>query len=197
VISSTIVGYDHIRDRLLSPIYVPLTLILLILADTLVNSYRRRFSNRLVNSCLAIGIAIWLLYPISSTAIKAVKLNSNGRGFASKAWVESETVKYLNDHQTLKSECTFYTNGTDITYLLADLPSKTSPIATEYYSSVVINTISSFKGTWPKESNACLVWFDKINRNYLYTVDQLQKIANIEPIALLEDGAIYTIARKK
>jgi hypothetical protein len=197
VISSTIVGYDHIRDRLLSPIYVPLTLVLLVLADAFVDSYRRRFSNRLVNSFLAIGIAIWLLYPISSSAIKAIKLNSNGRGFTSKAWVESETVKYLNEHRALKSECTFYTNGTDIAYLLADLPSKTSPVATEYYSSVAVNTISSLKGTWPKENNVCLIWFDKINRNYLFTVDQLQKIANIEPIALLEDGAVYTVARKE
>lgn len=196
VISSTIVGYDHIRDRLLSPIYVPLTLVLLILADTLVDSHRRRFSKSLVNSLLAVGMAIWLLYPISSSAIKAATLNSNGRGFTSKAWIESETVKYLNDHQTLISKCTFYTNGTDVAYLLAHLPSKTSPIATEYYSSVTVNTMSSLKGTWPKENNACLIWFDKINRNYLFTVDQLQQIANIEPIALLEDGAVYTVSRK-
>jgi len=196
VISSTTTAYDIIDYRLLSPIYVPLTLLLLILAQALVEPYRRRFSNKIINSFLIIGLAIGLVYPIHATIINAVNFTSTGGGYSSKAWVESETIQYLLQHKTLKSECTIYTNGTDVTNILAHLATKGIPARTNYNSPDLVNDISKLRGSWPEESNACLVWFDTIKRTYLFTIDELQEIANIGLIARFKDGAIYSITRK-
>lgn len=196
VISSTTTAYDRIDNRLLSPIYVPLTLLVLILAQALVDPYRKRFSKKIVNSFLVIGIAIWLVYPICSIILKVVNLIAFGRGYSGKTWRDSETVQYLLQHRTLESECTIYTNGPDAAYILAHLATKMSPARTRYNSPETVNDISRLKGSWPEESNACLVWFNKIGRTYLFTIDELQAIANIDLIARLEDGAIYSITRK-
>lgn len=195
VISSTTTAYDRISDRLLSPVYVPLTLLLLILAQALVDPYRKRFSKKIVNYFLVIGIAIWLVYPIRSTILNAVNMITFGQGYSGKEWMDSETVQYLLQHRTLESECTFYTNGPDAAYILAHLATKMSPARTRYNSPETVNDISRLKGSWPEESNACLVWFNKIGRTYLFTIDELQAIANIDLIARLEDGAIYSITR--
>ena len=196
VISSTTTGYDKIGDRLLSPIYVPLTLLLLILAEALADSYRKRFPKKVVNSFLIIGVAIWLVCPIRSTIFHTAKLITVGEGYGGKAWMESETVQYLLQHQTLVSECTFYTNGPDAAYILAHLAAKMSPSKTGPNSPGTVNDISRLRGSWPEESNACLVWFDKIRLTHLLTVDELQAAANVDLIARLEDGAIYSITRK-
>jgi len=195
VISSTAIGHDPIGDRLLSPIYVPLTLLLLILAQALVDPYRKRFSKKIVDSLLVIGIAIWLVYPIRSTMLDAESLISNGKGYSGKAWMDSETVQYLLQHRTLESECTLYTNNPDAAYILAHFATKLSPVRPRHHSQETVNDFIKLKGTWPEESNACLVWFDRIGRN-VYTVDQLQAIVNIDLIAHLDDGAIYSITRK-
>lgn len=194
VISSTTTAYDQIGDRLLSPVFVPLTLLLLILAQAIVEPYRRHFSKKVVNSFLIIGIAIWLVYPIRATILKAVNLTQSGQGYSNKAWRDSETIQYLLQHRTLESECTFYTNGPDAAYILAHFAAKMSP---GYNSPETVNGISRLRGSWPEESKACLVWFDRIDRRkYLFTIDELQTVANINLIARLDDGAIYSITRK-
>jgi hypothetical protein len=198
VISSTTTAYDAIGDRLLSPIYVPLTLLFLILAQALVGSYRGRFSNKIGDSFLIIVVAIWLLaYPIHNILVKAVELAPIGQGYSSKSWIESQTVQYLLQHQTLQSECTIYTNGPDAAYILAHLATKTSPSRREYNFQGATNENSRLANVWLIENNkACLVWFDKINRNDLFTFAELRSVANINLIARFDDGAIYSVMQK-
>ena len=186
-----------VDSRMFSPIYVPLTLLLLILTEALVDPYRKRFSKKIVNSFLIIGIAIGLIYPIRATILKAVELTQIGEGYSGQAWMDSETIQYLLQHRTLESECTVYTNGPDAAYILAHLATNMSPASTGYNSPERINDISSLRGRWPEENKVCLIWFDKLEwRKNLFTIDELQAIANIDLIARLEDGAIYSITRK-
>jgi hypothetical protein len=193
-ISATTSTGQTIDNRYLSPIYIPLTLLLLILTQGLCEVYRKRFSNIIVNSFLIIGLAIWLVYPIQVTIINAKNFTSNGEGYNSKVWKESETIQYLLQHQTVKSECTIYSNGYDAAYILANIKAKASPTWTKYNSREA--AISRLKGVWPKETKACLVWFNHIKRNYLLTMHELQGVANLDLIFQLNDGAIYSITSK-
>ena len=196
-VSSSVAAYDPIDDRLLSPVYVPLTLFLLILLQALVDPYRRRFSKRLVDSFLAIGISVWLVFSIRSTVFSAADLNSNGQGYSGRVWKDSETVRYLVQHRALGSGCMLYSNGPDVSYILAYPPTKMSPAKMEYNSPETVTCVDSLRDSWPEESNVYLVWFDRIRRNYLFTVDELRSIANVELIASLEDGDVYSITRKR
>ena len=187
VVISATNTYVSVDSRMISPIYVPLTLLLLILAQAFMEPYREYLSKTILNSILFIGIAIWLVYPIRNNILIAQNLTQNGKGYSSKAWIENKTIQYIQ-HRRLASECTVYTNGPDAVSLLANFTVKWSPGRTMKNS--------SFKSSWPEESNACLVWFNDIERNYLSTPDELMLIANFKQVIQLDDGTIYFVSRK-
>jgi hypothetical protein len=196
IVSSTTTAYDPIDDRLLSPIYVPLTLGLLALSMKFVDSYRKRFPGMTVNSFLIIGISIWLLYPIASTIKTAVDVIGNGRGYSGKVWMERETIQYLLQNQYLESRCTIYSNDSYAVYIDAHIPASPSPEKTRNNPSVWASELSSLRDSWPEEKNACLVWLNEDHPSDRFTVDELQTIAKMDLIAQLTDGAIYSITRK-
>ena len=199
VASSTTTSYDRIGDRLLSPIYVPLTLFFFIIAKTFAESYGEHLFAKIVYPILITCTILWLLmYPLRNTLINAVNLAATGQGYSHKDWAESETILYLLQHQELESKCTFYTNGPDVAYALAHITSQRSPARRQGGTNSSQPNIkpSEIGSSWPEESNACLIWFDRIGRSYLFTVDELQDIIDIDTIANLSDGAIYSISRK-
>jgi hypothetical protein len=183
-----------IDSRMLSPIFVPLSLLILMLAQKLVEPFRRRFSRIDINYILIICVAIWMVYPIENTMFNIVELTQRGQGYSGKSWEASKTIQYLLRHPTLESECTIYTNGYEVAYILAHVVAKAIPNKTVYNSPET--AISSLRGVWPEEDKACLVWFNKESRTYLFTVDELKGFANLDLIIQLDDGAIYSITRK-
>ena len=97
-------------------------------------------------------------------------------------------MQYLCQRQISESGCTYYTNSAETIYILANFTAKMSPYK--------VNDISKLEGLWPEESKAYLIWFDRIDRTDIFTILELNKIANIDLIARFEDGAFYSITRK-
>ncbi len=196
IISSTTTAYDSIGNRLLSPIYVPLTLFMFILIEAITEPYRRRFSKRIVNFILVPGLAIWLLFPLNATLMRANYVTHFGQGFSSKAWRESETIQYIRQHKTTDSTCTMFTNAAAAVYILTNVEAAMSPAETSYNSLEAPKDISRLQGVWPAEKKACLVWFDKVTQENLFTIDELRRVARITRMARFTDGTIYSVERK-
>lgn len=197
LVSSTTTAYDQIDNRLLSPVFVPITLLLLFLASKILTSLtEQRLSQKHANILLAVAIAVWLVYPARAAMSSITNAMSQGQGYSSESWRNSQTIEYLLQNRMLDSGRVIYTNGPDALYILANLTAKTSPSRAMYNSPETVNDISSLKGSWPEENNSCLVWFDKIDRQYLFKVNELQTIANVQQIIRLEDGAVYSVTRK-
>jgi hypothetical protein len=196
VIITATFTFVYLDSRILSPIYIPLTLLLLITAQAMGEQYRKRFSNKIVNSFLIIGMMIWLVYPIHAIVLDVVHPAQTRSPIVSKAWMESATVRYLLQHPILESEYRIYTNGTDIAYILAHLKTDTSPVWRDYGSPEI--AISKLRGFWPGGDKACLVWFNDniVGLNYFLTFDELKEVADLDLIIQLEDGAIYSVTRK-
>jgi hypothetical protein len=196
IISSTTTASDLIDHRFLSPLVVPLTLLLFSLAQAASQPFRKRFAPPWVDAVLIAGAAVWLVYPIRATLLDAVRLVPRGVGYASQAWVDSATIEYLRQHPRLVSKCFIYTNDPVGAYIRADLSAQRSPAKTRYNSSEIVTDLASLQGTWPAEANACLVWFNQVNRSFLFTPRELAKIATLTPLAQLADGAIFSINKK-
>jgi hypothetical protein len=117
--------------------------------------------------------------------------NQGGWGYNNRAWRESDTIQYLRQHPALRSTCTLYTDGPDPAYLLAGVSAAMSPARSMSRTS----DISGLKGLWPGTDRACLIWFDVIQRDYLFDVDELRTLGRTERLVRLQDGAVYVIAR--
>lgn len=196
MISATTTAYDRIDHRLLSPLYVPLTLLLLALAERSVRALLARRGSRLVNAVLVTGTALWLIYPLTTTSAGIMDSVSQGAGgFNTIAWRQSETIEYLQQ-QSLDAECQCYTNAPDALYILAGLRVDLSPVRTAYNSPQTVTEAQDLAGLWPEQGQAYLVWLDNIHKVHLFTVEELEMFASVEPILRFADGTIYLVTRK-
>lgn len=198
IISSTTTAYDRIDNRLLSPVFVPITLVLLsVLFEILPSLTGKQLLQRSTRFLRLITLVAWLAYSGAAAIVLISRAQNQGQGYNSLPWRSSQTINYLLKETNLQSNCTIYSNAPDALYILGNITAKLSPKKTMYNSPEVVEDLSSLRGSWPEENQACLVWFHEDIRSYLFTVDELRTIANVQPIAHLEDGSIYLITRTK
>jgi 4-amino-4-deoxy-L-arabinose transferase-like glycosyltransferase len=202
VISSVTTEVSPLKDRLLSPIYVPVTLLVLMLADQLLAPIGQKLSPRFPGTFAVVLVAVWLLYPLRAIRADLQTGVDQGWGYSGQVWRESPLVRYLQ-HEPLPASQALYSNGPDVLYILLNLQAKLSPVKTTDTSgeipasSPIAKDLSQVSEIWPGSSSSYLIWFDKItNRHYLYSLNDLQRVANLQQIDRFDDGAIYLVSRK-
>lgn len=196
IFSATSVAFDQINDRLLSPVYIPLTVVFLTILESLFPSHGDQSIYHIDSVILIMVVSIWSLFPCRAVISDALNRAENGAGgYNSKIWRESELLQYIKEHR-LPEESTVYSNAPDALYILADLESQMTPSRTAYNSSQPARDVRTLEGSWPEEERAYIVWFDHKIRPYLFTMDELATIANIRTIAQFGDGAIFVVSRR-
>jgi len=203
VVSSATTEVSPLESRLMSPIYVPLTLLLLMLADQLLKPFGQRLYPRLASILFAVAIGLWLLYPLSSIQAEVIAGLNQGWGYSGRLWKESPIVQYLQ-HEPVQTSHTIYSNAPDVLYILVNLSAKTSPAQTAYNSSGLtplsgpkVNDLSRIGESWPESNDSYLIWFDKIDREYLFTLSDLQSVADFRQTNRFDDGGIYLVSRRQ
>lgn len=128
VATSTTTAYDPISMRLLSPVYVPLTLVILSFAAQALSPLKTRFSPRFVSLFLWSALLLWLVYPVGALAHSTLRFVNNGAGYSGRSWRDSETIAYIRQYRDhLESDCCIYSNAPDAAYILADITAGFSP----------------------------------------------------------------------
>jgi hypothetical protein len=197
VISSTTIAFDKIANRLLSPVFVPSIFIMFFILDNILKWLSKRFRQRLISILFLIGIIAWMTYPVMLTIYNIhYYIEQSGWEFGSKAWKDNSIIRYLNNHPQLESGYSFYSNVPEAIYILTNKETKWSPSKTLYNSHQLLNTNQDIKNVWQDKNQARLVWFNNMGRNFLFTIVELQKSANIVKVVQTKDGKIYTITRK-
>lgn len=193
IISSTITEYDSIGDRLLSPIAMPITLLLLFMVESLYKQLKEHFPTKPAVPFLMVGTILLLVYPAKATILDLIGQFDGGEGYTGAAWKKSQTIQYMREHDL--SNCTIYSNGDDVIYLLLDVHVKFIPSKSS--GADIIADTSSLKSKFPQENKACLIWFNRLSwREYLFTPDELMSATNVEQVFQLDDGTIYYVSRK-
>jgi hypothetical protein len=193
IVSSTTTNYDPIGDRLLSPIVVPMTLLLLSTIEILFKPIKAHFATKPVELLIMVGITLSLIYPARATALNVINNFNEGNGCGAKSWKYSQTIQYIRENNL--SNCTIYSNGADVTYLLANINVKSIPSKSSGANTIA--DISSLENNFPQENKACLIWFNQMTwRTYLFTPDELLSVTNLEQSIQLDDGTIYIVSKK-
>ena len=116
---------------------------------------------------------------------------SNGSGYTSKSWRDSETVKYvIND---LPEECPIYSNSYDSIRFITEKNAESTPVKKN--GVIELATIETIQKNWPDEDKVCVVWFDNIYRDFLFTPEEILEITHLEKKIELSDGAIYFLSK--
>ncbi len=197
VLSATHVAFDPLDDRLLAPLAVPLTWLFFGAAEKLLHPYRKRLPARALNAALAVIFLVGLRYEATTTLLNAAIIHRDGLEYGSVSWRESPTVRFVQEHPQMFAECALYSNDSDALYILTDLVAQLSPRWTSYNATVVERTLEDLVDRWPREGQACLVWFERSERPHFFSLEALRRVARLGLVARLEDGAIYTVAKRQ
>jgi hypothetical protein len=197
IISSTTTAYDHIANRLLSPIYVPVFLLLLFICDKILNRLSKYYNRAVVISIFSLSIMAWMIYPVWNSEYIINDYNQHsGFGFSSYYWDNRETINYLLKNKMLENKYTIYSNVPEAVYLFTNKKAMWSPAKTFYNSPQRINPDSSLYEFGNGNEKLCLVWFSKIHdRKFLYSLGELKKAVRMKKIAQFKDGEIYSIEK--
>ena len=199
IVTSSVVHYDRIDNRLLSPIAMPTTFLLLYFIDLLsrfVKQSRNRsqYSVRLIKLSIIAGIILcFLIHPASVIYVLDKNHFLYGSGYSARSWKFSQTIQYIREKKNIFDDCTIYSNDAEVFYFYFMRNVKLIPIkkGTDF-----VAYLQSLKGVFPQENKACIVWFNQMAwKTFFFTPNELMSITNLEQVIYLNDGTIYFISK--
>jgi hypothetical protein len=197
--ASSAAAFDRIGDRLLSPVYIPATMFVLMLLEGLVAPFKARVPCRVADSLLASVVGVWLIvHPLrSSVDAAAARARDGTEGYSSRRWRESALVQHFRREPPAGGRVV-YSNAPEALYILAGVRTTLSPARHRYASMDLGTEIGTLRGAWPGEGQAVLVWSDAeaAKREWLFSADDLGAIARMQATARLADGTIYEVSTK-
>ena len=179
---------SFVDQRLLSPLYVPATLLLLKLAHSMFIQERTNPAT-LARNVPVMLLSLWLCFPLAWVVRSAARRYENGAGgYNTRTWRESETIAHARLVPSANGSNRLYSNGIDVLWALAYVNASWVP-------SRAAIPLSDLSGRWPDDDAAVVVWFDSITwRGHLFSVEELGEISNVEKVAQLNDGSIYRVS---
>jgi 4-amino-4-deoxy-L-arabinose transferase-like glycosyltransferase len=186
---SATVTIDRISDRLLSPVYVPALLLLVLALGFAAAGLREApFGSAVSRAVLRYGLlgvcALYLYYPVGQVAEDVALWRREGAGgFNTVEWRESPTMRRAKN---LPLDGTrIYSNAPDAVFFLTGRKTERTPTRG--------TRIEALQDTLSSEGVVYLVWFNAMKRPFLTDLDELVRELPATRIAALEDGAIFRI----
>jgi hypothetical protein len=178
---------SFVDQRLVSPLFVPVTLLLLGLAYDVLGQGRAEPTALRRNLPLVL-LSLWLCFPLAWVLRSTARRYENGAGgYNTRAWRESETVAYARRVPSTDGGTHLYSNGRDVLWALAGVNANWVPNRAGV-------PLSDLSGRWP-DGASVVVWFDSITwRKHLLSVEELGEISNVEKVAQLNDGSVYRVS---
>ncbi len=174
-----------VEDRYLAPIFIPIAILILGTVRGGISLVRNHVNSKLVALFTVVIIIAWLVIPINKSVHVIDKHYWEGNGYSSRTWQESGIVQYIVENF---QECTYYSNRNDAIKYLTGLDTKLIPVKFSSEGEPI-----PVEEIWPPRGKTCLVFFDNINRYYMYTKEELLAVTDVKDTIQFDDGIIYII----
>ncbi len=177
-----------VDTRLLSPLYVPLVVVVLSLGGQFWRSSQvSRFSRAILALCLMLTVAAQ-----TATSIHWLKFSyQNGVGYAGREWRNSETLAKLD---LLPPATIIYSNAPEVLYVLRGVPAAMIPRKVDPHTSEPNPRFASEIDRLKLkllEHQAALIFFYRVNwRWYLPSAGEVEEAMGMPPWARGRDGLI-------
>jgi hypothetical protein len=193
ITSATLVAFDGIDSRLFSPIYAPLIMLAVYLADS-VRERADKNKSMMVVYYFSVVLFSLLLIRQGYVYFEAVRINSeNGVGMLSvKQWRESELISYVKNERL---DGNIFSNAPEAIYIIGRIKSNYIPSKYAYNSpQTPLNDLDLFrKQVMASKEPSYIIWFDKIKRDHLYSLNKLSRTLLVTSVKETRDGGIYIV----
>ena len=202
-------GRPHhgVESRFLTPLYLPIVVIVAVAADGLTAFLREgglrygaiarrwRMAWRLAGAALLAALTVWLVGQAVPNARAVVWANSDEfhRGFTTQPWISSPTLGRIDEYPM---DGIVYSNRPGVAYLHNKGDAPHIPLNLYLYEGGYVARLAD----WLVEAQdgAWLVWF-KRRADGIYLPDaylpQMRALARLRPVAEFVDGAIFRVDR--
>jgi hypothetical protein len=190
VVALSLVALDRMNTRYLIPAYVPLALVLFAAADSLA----ARVRGRAVLASVSLVLFLWVLLNGRYDARKVSESRARGAaGYSTAAWHNDAMIEALRAHPL---SGLVYSNDAYAVDILTGIPARPSPRKYRFNSRTsTTNDIERFAATVDSAGSVSLVWLDRVQRDYLYSQEDLASRFHLEVADSTTDGRVYRVTR--
>jgi hypothetical protein len=171
-----------LREEHLAPAFPLVVLLCFVTIDrlaTLGTSVVNR--RRAIAAATAGACALWLVYPLIRVSRNvSVWARDGAGGYSHEAWRRSPSVIWLRDHRPADP---VYSNGAEPLYLLAGISARPTPPRSWSLTALTSDVTES----------AQLVWFDRVDRDDLWDLEDLTTALCLEPHERFSDATVYAV----
>lgn len=194
IIISTLKAHNPIDSRLLSPVFIPVTLILLIILQAVYNRLFVFKQKKILRILLFALVAVYTIHPISVVSEMMIKHHNTGSGYSGTGWEKEKKqawLSYLNANFIKGSKV--YSDDPYEVYYLLNIDTQWSPNKKFTDSEEIVTYLQDLYMTWPSEGKAYLIWFNNLefHKRELFTPSELSQIAEIVLIDSSAIGELY------
>ena len=174
-------GDTTLPARYLLPMFPPLLVVTTLVLDQFM-AHARAKSVPVVVSAV---ISLWLVWQAGANYVNIRQWLEDGAGYTSRAWTESDVIHYLNANRLAGA---WWSSDPQALYFHTGLR-RVNTIA------LSLETVKDHLANRDRGESAYFVLFDLsfLHRDYDYDYDDLAALPEMEPVADLEDGAIFRI----
>ncbi len=195
--SSTSYAFEQINWRYLAPIYIPLTILFLILINVLLEPFRQRFSALLIDRVLSLTLIIWVVYYPMNRSINTIHwwMKAGTSGYSQVGWRESDIIRYLNQNP-LDTGHLIFTNDPLALYILANMKCQKNIVRINSTPMESAKQTEKSDSSFVNEKFDYFIWFNNVNKqDYPYSKDEMEKSTNVKNLVQLKDGTIFLVKR--
>lgn len=192
VIVASVVALDGLNSRFFAPVYVPMFLPVLFAVDDLRNAAAKLLSGRIIRYGIVVVFALWLVPPARGV-VRNVRVFAHvgAGGYSSANWRDSALIQYLKSHPL---DGKIYSNEAYAANILTGVPARLSPRKHLFRApETTTDDLALFKDVVKSGGVLYLVWFDEVERPYLYDVTELRGMFNLTVVDSLSDGSVYLV----
>lgn len=178
------VSWDPFTGRHLTPIFIPIVLLLVAGMEETFGLLGRLVGRSAGGKALGLAVCIlWLAYPLDIARTHVCHCHAQGPGgYSTPQWKNSPTMEWLRNHPLPGR---VYSNGPDAVYLMTGVPASLSPRYPWVLAEIGRREFAS--------QPTYVVWLDNVYWSllYLYDLPELLSSYRMEEVAAFADGRIY------
>ena len=193
-LSSTVTAYDLIDDRLMSPIFLSTT-ILILYVITYIVSKKEIFSGTVL-----VVLVVCFALSFAKTTVKEIimRMDEGAGQYASAFWQENELLNYLKKDKKIFLK-NIYTNDIAPFFLIDRslrpkmIPSKKNNNSAQFIGANLENLVIKY----PDLKNSYLVYFNVDDRKDVFQLKELQAICEMDIIVETVSGTLFKLGECK
>ena len=173
-------GDTTLPSRYVLPIFPPLLIAATLALDRIMAHARAKS----VPAVVSVVISLWLVWQAGANYYDIRQRLEDGAGYTTRKWTESDVIRYLNANRLTGA---WWSSDPQALYFHTDIRARTIAMS--------LATVKDQLANRDPAESTYVVLFDLsfLYRYYDYDYDDLAKLLEMEPVADLEDGAIFRI----